>query len=154
MLLVALFDEKLFEKDITQSNVLVDYINDNSFNYEQNQEKLEISAFDFFQKIIQDFDIYNPLLQDQKNDYLQSPYYYSYVFARSCLQYPKCDFFIPNFMSFFEKYFRNRNEKEIEYKYQIYEFINDEFKKIVGYKQTNSSASKTKFEIKKKKSGF
>lgn len=152
------FEGIIFETCEPQAtNPIVQYLS-KSFEYPKKAEcQQDILAYDYFKKIDIRIGINNPITIDQKIDCLENPYLYSFIFTKKYCSFPKIPtFFIPNFFEFFENRFKSRNEKEIEYKYQIYEFINEEFKKIVGYKQPSSSIpiSKPKTEFKKKKSGF
>ena len=148
-------DCMLFNNTEKQTNPLIEFLSQPYVYPIKAIEQNEISAYKFFKKIDEEFGIHNPITYDNKIDCIAHSHFSSLVFAKNYENYPKSAIFTPNFYDFYEKYFTPRNEKEIDYNYQIYEFINEEFKKVIGYKQNTSNIpTKPKIEVKKKKSGF
>ncbi|ELA40852.1 uncharacterized protein VICG_02112 [Vittaforma corneae ATCC 50505] len=78
------------------------------------------------------------------------------VCSRRQTAYPKSYFFIENHFDYFKRMFNPRNnEDERPYRGVIYSFIDDEFKRILGYRQAVQSRSEQKLDpVKKKQGGF
>lgn len=76
-------------------------------------------------------------------------------FSRRYETYQKTLFFCKNHFKFYKKMFRPRNEEEKFPKYHIYDLIDEEFKKAIGYKPDKGDSMKKQIDLSKRtKGGF
>jgi len=69
--------------------------------------------------------------------------------------YETSSFFCKSHFKFFKKRFKQRDSTELETKHQVYDFISEEFKKIVGYRTDKNKSQDKKIDLSKRmKGGF
>lgn len=126
---------------------------------QSNDDSLKIKMKKVFRKIFKRLTLEHPILYSLPVESIKQPLHKKIGLDKSQAVYSTSSFFVKNHFDFFKRRFqpRNINEEERPLNNGIYAFIEEEFKKIVGYKQDPKSKiiSEEKPEpVKKKRGGF
>lgn len=99
--------------------------------------------------------INNPYTYSSPLDAFDRDYARLIRFSRKYRTYQKTSFFCRNHFSFFKRRFCPRNEEERTPRYHIYNLIQEEFKKIVGYKSNRPTKPEKRVDFSRRaNSGF
>lgn len=155
------FDEEYNEKLKIITNPILKEIPKYFRSKIKKTKKSSIHLYKVFKKVYSKLGMSNPLTYKSPVDAIDQGDKNIIALSTPIEEYPKSYFFIKNHFEYFKKRFKPRNsENEKPYKGVISSFIDDEFKRLIGYKQpiskdeTTSNTTNKNVINKPKRGGF